>query len=411
MSTFQNESISAHRLFLLQALERIEQGEFANNVMKDLPSELQESYGLCQEILLGCQRWKGSLEQMISTNVRKRPKHWVRRLLRLALYELYFLKTPPHAVIDQAVQICKESKFHAQSKFVNAFLRQIELPQGVYANQNFPDWLLDLWRQNGQWLKSLQLHPSVGLVLKDDGIISKYTDVIETLCTVDKTLVPNTFYSNQHGPINRWKGYEAGDWWVMNPAAVQVVDITYAHLSSENPSVLDVCAAPGGKSFRFHSLGAKVTALDISEHRLKRFQENCTRLNMEIPSFQQDATEWNESLGQFDAVFLDAPCSGLGVIRKHPEIRWNRTESDVKANSILQRQILLTASKYVKKGGILAYCVCSLHPFEGQQVVDDFLMQHPDWVQVESWSTPIDSKQIQQEKLDGFQLYILEAKV
>ena len=108
----------------------------ATFILKDAPVG---THGLCQEILLGIQRWKGSLDKMIQSNVKRSPKSWVKRLLRLSLYELYFLQRPRHAVINEAVELCKQSKYKAQSSFVNAVLRQMKFPDGVYANENFPD--------------------------------------------------------------------------------------------------------------------------------------------------------------------------------------------------------------------------------------------------------------------------------
>ena len=129
--------MSEHRLFVLGALERLENGELATFVLKDSPAE---SHRLCQELIFGIQRWNGSLTKMIQSNVKKKPKAWVERLLKMALYELYFMKQAPHAVINEAVEICKQSKYKAQSNFVNAVLRQINYQQ-VCMPMVFPDWL------------------------------------------------------------------------------------------------------------------------------------------------------------------------------------------------------------------------------------------------------------------------------
>ena len=169
-----------------------------------------------------------------------------------------------------------------------------------------------------------------------------------------------------------------------------------------------MCSAPGGKTFRLKSHGASVVSMDISRARLKRLEENASRLNLPIEIIEQDASVFTPSLGKFDLVFLDAPCSGLGVIRKHPEIRWNRTITDVRSNSILQYKLLLTASRYVGENGRLAYCVCSLHPEEGDGVIKRFIDKYPEWTVIRSWKTPIDSKKVNQELLDGFQVFILK---
>ena len=401
------KSVSEHRVFVLSALERIEVGEMTTNVLKDAPVD---THGLCQEIVYGVQRWKGSLDKMIQSNVKRKPKAWVRRLLYMALYELYFLEKPSHAVINEAVELCKQSKYKAQSSFVNAVLRQMTFPEGVYANENFPKWLFDLWAQNGRWLKSLQIPPKSGMIFGSQVIPDRYKDLVERPCKVENVEVNGAVYTNQKGPIANWVGYEDGEWWIMNPAAVHITDLAYNAVDKRDSiTVLDMCAAPGGKTFRLKSYGASVTSMDISRTRLVRLKENARRLKMSINIVEQDATQYNSTLGLFDLVLLDAPCSGLGVIRKHPEVRWNRTIADVKSNVILQKALLQMACQYVKDGGVLAYCVCSLHPDEGKGVVQHFLHQNPNWTIIKTWTTSVDSKQIEHELLDGFQLYILQS--
>ena len=202
--------------------------------------------------------------------------------------------------------------------------------------------------------------------------------------------VEGVYHCLNHGRVSEWDGFEDGDWWIMNPAAAHVVDLVWkvaVSFKSNDLTVLDLCAAPGGKSFRFASKGAKVVSVDGSELRLRRMQENQERLGLVAALKRLDLTEYQSELGSYDVVFVDAPCSGLGVIRKHPEIRWNRTQSDVIASAIRQRQILKHAAKYVNQNGILAYCVCSLHPMEGENVMNAFAAKF----QLGMYSTMVDS--------------------
>ena len=159
MSNLQ-KSVSEHRVFVLTALERVENGEMATTVLQDAPAEY---HGLCQEILLGIQRWKGSLDRMIQSNVKRTPKLWIRRLLRMALYELYFLQRPGHAVINESVELCKQSKYRAQAGFVNAVLDRYSSPMRCMRMKT-PQWLKELWAQNGKWLKSMQVPPKSGRI-------------------------------------------------------------------------------------------------------------------------------------------------------------------------------------------------------------------------------------------------------
>jgi len=402
-----SSKISPYRQFIVDALARADDGEHLNGILNQAPID---DYGLCQEILYGITRWKGTLQKMIRQHAKKNPKLAVRRILYLALYELYWLNKPPHAVLDQAVRICKSGKYKHQANFVNALLRQMTPPTVKNNADNFPDWLLEMWSEHGSWLNSLQQSPNKTLVYKNpmDALQSDLKLVPATI--LDKP-VEGVYHCENSGRITEWSGYDQGDWWVMNPAAAHVVDRVWAvSQSSSNMerTVLDLCAAPGGKSLRFLQKGARVVSVDSNRERLSRMQSNLERLEMSSTLMQKDLTEFHEDLGVHDIVFLDAPCSGLGVIRKHPEIRWNRTQADVLASALRQRQILNHAQQYVKEDGILAYCVCSLHPMEGEEVAQYFIKRNPLWHLYHQWSTPIDDPRIQTELLDGFQVFIFK---
>lgn len=402
-----SSKIAPYRHFVVDALARADDGEHLNVILKNAPSE---EYGLCQEILYGITRWKGTLQQMIRNRANKNPKLAVRRILYLALYELYWLNKPPHAVLDQAVRLCKAGNYKHQANFVNALLRQMSAPTTMNGSDNFPDWLLDLWKDSSSWLLSLQSSPHKTIVFKNVNDAAN-SDLELVPATIHGEIVDGAYHCMNSGRITEWSGYDDGDWWIMNPAAIHVVDLTWAAGSFDNVdnvSVLDLCAAPGGKSFRFASKGARVVSVDSSEHRLVRMRENQERLGFNALLCQKDLTDYHDDIGMHEIVFVDAPCSGLGVIRKHPEIRWNRSEADVMAASIRQRQILKHAQRYVSEKGILAYCVCSLHTMEGEQVIEYFLKQNPSWELVQQWSTPINDPSVGVELLDGFQLFILK---
>lgn len=405
--TSSSNNISPYRQFIVDALARADDGEHLNAILKYAPVD---DYSLCQEILYGITRWKGTLQKMIRLRAKKNPKLAVRRILYLALYELYWLNKPAHAVLDQAVRICKSGKYKHQANFVNALLRQMTPPTVKSNVDNFPAWLLEMWGEHQDWLQSLQRSPYKTLVFKNTSdALQSELDLIPA--TILGNPVEGVYHCQTSGRITEWSGYEQGDWWVMNPASVHVVDKVWAVSQSKSHTertVLDLCAAPGGKSFRFVQKGARVVSVDASADRLSRMQSNLDRLELNTTLWQKDLTEYHEDLGVHDIVFLDAPCSGLGVIRKHPEIRWNRTQADVLASALRQRQILHHAQQYVKEGGILAYCVCSLHPMEGEHVAGHFLKLNPSWNLYHQWSTPIEDPRIERELLDGFQVFIFK---
>ena len=329
----------------------------------------------------------------------------------MALYELYWLNKPPHAVIDQAVRICKSGKYRHQANFVNAILRQSTPPKSICVTDNFPEWLQMLWDQYPHWLSSLQTPPFKSLVANGE-LDAEMLGLDLRPATIQGQIVDDVYHCFSSGSVSEWGGFDTGDWWIMNPAAAHVVDIVWdtiqKEFSKQTVTVLDLCAAPGGKTFRFVSRGAQVCSIDGSTKRIHRMNENLERLGMNVEVVNRDLSESHTDLGLYDIVFLDAPCSGLGVIRKHPEIRWNRTESDIMAASIRQRRFLSCAKDYVNSFGLLAYCVCSLHPMEGQHVIDDFLKKNPLWTVVRQWETPIADPLVEEELLDGFQLFVLK---
>jgi 16S rRNA (cytosine967-C5)-methyltransferase len=166
------------------------------------------------------------------------------------------------------------------------------------------------------------------------------------------------------GSPEAWPGFEEGRWWVMDPVAVAVADLCG---EVEGAAVLDTCAAPGGKSFRLASRGARVIATDADEGRLGRLRAGAARLGVAVEVRTHD---WAMSAASVvaDVVLVDAPCSGLGVVRRHPDIRWRRVAADLPGFAARQRAILQHAATCVRPGGALVYAVCSPEPEEGEEI-------------------------------------------
>jgi 16S rRNA (cytosine967-C5)-methyltransferase len=141
----------------------------------------------------------------------------------------------------------------------------------------------------------------------------------------------------------------------------------------KDKTIVDLCAAPGGKTAQLVHAGARVTAVDRSAHRIARLRENLSRLSLEAETAVADATEWQPSGESFDGVLIDAPCTATGTIRRHPDVAWLKQESDIGALAVVQRQLLQKAVTLLKPGGILVYCTCSLEPEEGEQAIAELL--------------------------------------
>ncbi|HWT31255.1 MAG TPA: RsmB/NOP family class I SAM-dependent RNA methyltransferase, partial [Propylenella sp.] len=172
--------------------------------------------------------------------------------------------------------------------------------------------------------------------------------------------------------VSALPGYGEGAWWVQDAAAALPARLLG---SVQGRSVADLCAAPGGKTAQLAAAGAKVTAVDLSENRLKRLHANLARLDLKAELAAADLLAW-EPVQKFDAVLLDAPCSATGTIRRHPDVQWLKRPEDVAALATLQTQMLDRAADLVAPGGILVYCTCSLEPEEGEAQVRPFLTRH-----------------------------------
>ena len=183
-------------------------------------------------------------------------------------------------------------------------------------------------------------------------------------------LFNNTVRLTSAGSVSALPGYEAGEWWVQDVSAalpaVIAGDVSGRH-------VLDLCAAPGGKTLQLASAGAKVTAIDKSELRMKRIDENLKRTGLQADLHTSDALNWGDPKPEFDIVLLDAPCSATGTFRRHPDVIHSKSPKSISTLIKLQGALLRRAAKWVRPGGSLIYCTCSLQTEEGENQIDKFL--------------------------------------
>ena len=177
-----------------------------------------------------------------------------------------------------------------------------------------------------------------------------------------------------HESVHSLPGYDEGTWIVQDAAASLP-----AHLVAARPGevIYDLCAAPGGKTAQLAATGATVTALDRSAPRLERLRDNMERLGLTVAVVTADAAQWRAEPA--DAVLLDAPCSGTGTIRRHPDIAWTKSLADLKSLTALQMRLFDNAARLVRPGGRLVYSTCSLEPEEGEHQTRAFLARHPDF--------------------------------
>jgi 16S rRNA (cytosine967-C5)-methyltransferase len=234
---------------------------------------------------------------------------------------------------------------------------------------NTPGWLWERWTKaygvDGARLIGLAHADRPGLDL------SFRSDPAALNESLGGTLLPNgqLRLPSGHAPVPELGGFREGGWWVQDAAATIPV-----HLLGElaGKRVLDLCAAPGGKTLQMAAMGAQVTAIDVSDNRLHLLRANLARMGLEAEVRVEDML--SETLtGEWDAVLLDAPCSATGTIRRHPELPHLKQEKQIGELTGLQRSMLRKAATLVKPGGMLVYCTCSLEPEEGEAQVKWFL--------------------------------------
>jgi 16S rRNA (cytosine967-C5)-methyltransferase len=318
------------------------------------------------------------------------------------VFEHFFSRAPTHALLHQAVELCKHVGKRNEAKFVNAILRKVietEMDRDPY--NDLPEWLGKRWKKQKDWVESLREQPHFAFHYQSLERKSKSTRTEEAVSIGEQTLELMS-YPELKGRISEQEGYEDGDWWIMNPAAAYPTELLSDVRDLSGLKALDMCAAPGGKSFCLASKGVEVIATDSSNRRLDVMQENIDRLGFDIRLKCHDWENDCPSIGLFDIVVLDAPCTGTGVIRKHPEIKWRRAEKDILAASTLQHKLLNEAQKHVKEGGLLLYCVCSVLYEEGKGMMKN--LDSEEWTLLKAWNS-LDEKN---PKLDGFQAFLME---
>ncbi len=319
--------------------------------------------------------------------------------LRIGTYQLFFMRVPSHAAVSDTVNALKELKLERAVGFVNAILRKLaareSIPQPDLSDRpafltiatSHPEWLVRRWfRQFGPeraeaMLKADNVAPAVVIRANTtrigrDELLTALTEMgVSAKAT---PLSPLGITLESPGRIEDLYGFSEGLWQVQDEAA-QLVTV-FAQIPA-SARVLDVCAAPGGKTCHVAQTNS-VVALDLHANKLPKINSEAKRLglNDRIKTRAWDATQpLPEELGEFDVVVVDAPCSGLGTLRRHPELRYRRAEKDFAELAALQREILENAQRVVAPGGLLLFAVCSTDMTEGPDQVEMFLRSHPDF--------------------------------
>ncbi|MBO6281556.1 MAG: RsmB/NOP family class I SAM-dependent RNA methyltransferase [Alphaproteobacteria bacterium] len=359
----------------------LESKVFFSELKKQIP---EKDLPFCNMLILTTLRnWCGLNEVLHKFLQKKIPnKHRLAQYqLLAAITEILFMETAPYAVINETVANIKKSCDKFLGGMANAVLRKVvaqkpELLTEITQTSPLPTTFLPILKgYSAEDIK--QIVASVRLIPPTD--ITVKTNPAEWQKKLNGTLLPNGSIRLQNiKKIHELPDYNAGQWWVQDAAASLPV---MAMGDIRGLKVVDLCAAPGGKTAQLAARGANVTALDISEVRLNTLKQNMQRLGFEnIRTFYEDALHFMQTTeDKFDAVLLDAPCSATGTFRRHPEVLHIKTAEDVQTQVQLQKQMLTLCKNILKSKGILLYSVCSICQAEGEMQIADFLQQNSDF--------------------------------
>ncbi|MRF68779.1 16S rRNA (cytosine(967)-C(5))-methyltransferase RsmB [Escherichia coli] len=393
-NTYNLRSIAATAI-----LQVLDNGQSLSTVLPDLQRNINDKdKALLQEICFGVLRYLPKLEWFISQLMEKpltgkqRTLHY---LIMVGIYQLLYTRIPPHAALAETVDGAVALKKPQLKGLINGVLRsfqrqQVQLEERIANNTSqylHPSWLLkrlqtaypEDWQSiieaNNQrppmWLRVNSQHHTAAQYLN----LLEQSEITAHLHPSH----PNAIRLDEPTAVSRLPGFEDGWSTVQDVSAQGCAEL----LEPQNgESILDLCAAPGGKTTHILELAprANVIAVDIDEYRLKRVKENLIRLKQHAVVIQGDGTQpekWAKDQ-QFDRILLDAPCSATGVIRRHPDIKWLRRDSDINELAQLQAQILEAIWPYLKPGGTLLYATCSIMPEENGKQIQNFLSKHND---------------------------------
>jgi 16S rRNA (cytosine967-C5)-methyltransferase len=292
-----------------------------------------------------------------------------RMVLRLALAQKIGLDTAEHALVATALPLVDGGPRRLVHGVLGNLLRK-GLPQ--LDAPRLPEAVEQRWR--AAWgpnvveaaRRGIARRPLLDLSFATDAACNAYPD--------GNSLAPRHRRLDHHGAVAALPGYEDGNWWVQDLAA----SLPARLIPAKARRVLDACAAPGGKTMQLAAAGHEVTALDRSESRLARLSDNLDRTGLMAKTVVADALDWAAD-DPFDAVLLDAPCSATGTFRRHPEVLYRARPAIIEESASLQSKLLLRAADWVGAGGTLVYAVCSLEPQEGEERIESFLAERPDY--------------------------------
>ena len=361
--------------------------------------------GLCQELVYGVVRWQAALDWLISRKTAQKPQQTtVLDLLRLGLYQVFWLeRIPDHAAVHETVELAKARRLAPQSGFINAilrgYIREADATRKLLAElktsqphlgYSHPEWLASRWSQQWSPEKAAQLmdwnnqppklFARVNTLKTDAGkLLEQWREENVEYDFVRHDWLPENlmFELKSHPSLSGLASFRQGLFYVQDPSTL----LAPGFLDPQpGESILDLCAAPGGKLTYLAQLvrnEARIVAHDVSPDRLKLIEENCARLGVNCAHPILPAALETQPSVSFDRILLDAPCSNTGVMRRRVDLRWRIRPEEIQRLRAVQLCLLAQAARLLKSHGTLVYSTCSLEPEENDSVVNEFLAKTP----------------------------------
>lgn len=403
--------IDKTREIALKILYKIDKEKAYSNIVLNEEIKLNreklndKDIGLISEIVYGVTTWRLTIDEIIKKYSKiklKKISTWILNILRMGVYQIIFLeKIPKSAAVNESVNLAKRYGHTSSSNFVNAILRKVEksdYEEFFYIDNNIekiskttsmPEWIIkELLKNNNiydveQICKNSNLKPKITIRVN----ILKISKIELMKKLQEKNIGYKETDYDDFLVLDNAKNIENLD--LFKDGLFTIQDIS-AGLTAKilNPKsgdiILDACSAPGGKTTYLAELmkdKGDIEAWDIYEHRTNLVKKNADRLGIKIINTKvKDATIYDESLKEkFDKILLDVPCLGIGVIKRKPDIKWQRDIDDIKQITKIQQKILENCSKYLKKGAVLVYSTCSILKDENEDIINQFLNKNKDY--------------------------------
>lgn len=381
--------------------------ELNEQIKQNRKNLTEKDIGLISEIVYGVTTWRLTLDEIIKKYSKikiKKISPWILNILRMGIYQIIFLdKIPKSAAVNESVNLAKRYGHASSSNFVNAILRKIEKNdyeeffkieddiERISKTTSMPKWIVEELMKNNEIkkveeiCKNSNIKPKItirvnSLKINKQELIKKLKEKgIE--CNEPQEKVDDFLILEKIKNIENIDEFKKGYFTIQDISAGQT-----ARILNPQPGelVLDACSAPGGKTTYMAELmknEGKIEAWDIHEHRTKLVEKNAQRLGIDIIETKvKDASLYDESLKEkFDKILLDVPCLGIGVIKRKPDIKWQRKPEDIEKITEIQKKILNNCSKYLKNNGTIVYSTCSILKDENEEVVNEFLKENSEY--------------------------------